>query len=35
MGDVESAVVTDVKKQRTSKGRPHGLNTVSMLKTAS
>ena len=35
MGVIESATVTDVKKQRTSKTRPLGINTVQLLKVAS
>jgi len=35
MGDIQSAVVTDVKKQRTSKQRPQGINTVYLLQVAS
>jgi len=35
MGSVSEAVITDVRKQRTTKVRPVGLNTVHLLKTAS
>ena len=31
MGNVSSAFVTDVKRQRTSKTRPLGINTVYLL----
>lgn len=35
MGDVNVAYVTDVKKQRTTKTRPLGINTVYLLQKAS
>jgi DNA topoisomerase-3 len=35
MGDVDLAHVTDVKKQRTTKTRPLGINTVYLLQVAS
>lgn len=35
MANVQSAVVTEVKKLRTSKQRPVGINTVKLLKTMS
>ena len=35
MGLIDSATVLDVKKQRTQKQRPQGINTVQMLKVAS
>lgn len=35
MGNISSAVVTDVKRQRTTKTRPLGINTVYLLQVAS
>lgn len=35
MGHVEEAKIVELKKQRTSKTRPTGLNTIELLKAAS
>ena len=35
MGLIEYATVTDVKKVRTTKARPVGVNTVALLKVGS
>lgn len=35
MAGVKTATVTDVRKQRTTKVRPVGINTVKLLKVAS
>ena len=35
MGNPEYAVVTNVKRQRTAKTRPLGINTVTLLQVAS
>lgn len=35
MGNIEEAKVVELKKQRTSKVRPTGLNTIELMKAAS